>query len=121
MRACAAGSAVGTDWPREASGLAKDMAIKIVNVRMYLLVLVPSEAMLFTDHRQKLLRASYLFFTEWISAMYPPGNWTTTASRSSVSYGGTSTSTPLAFALVSVSVRFVTSYPVVSLPYGYGR
>jgi|HubBroStandDraft_6_1064221.scaffolds.fasta_scaffold166406_1 hypothetical protein len=74
MRAGAGDSVVGTDWPREAGGLAKDMAIKIVNVRIYLFVLVPSEAMLFADQRQTLLCAPYLIFTEWISAMYPPGN-----------------------------------------------
>src|SRR5580693_9121403 len=60
--------------------------------------------------------ASYFFVTEWISAMYPPGNLTTAASRSSVLYGGTSTSAPAALALVSVSARFVTSYPVTSRP-----
>src|SRR5260370_42085008 len=109
MRAGAGDSAAGTDWPRESSGLAKDMAIEIANVRMHLFVLVPSAAMLFADHRQKLLCASYLFFTEWISAMYPPGNSTTAASRSSVLYGGTTTSTPLAFALVSVAFTCVTS------------
>src|SRR5260370_29344008 len=118
MRAGAGDSAAGTDWPRESSGLAKDMAIEIANVRMHLFILVPSAAMLFADHRQKLLYASYLFFKEWISEMYPPGNSTIAASRSAVLYGGTSKPTPLAFALVSVSVRFVTSYPVVSLPYG---
>src|SRR5437879_11629353 len=79
---------------------------------------MPCAALLLPSHHPFV---SYLFVTEWISAMYPPGNCTTTASRSSVLYGGTRTSTPLAFALVSVSVRFVTSYPVVSLPYGYGR
>src|SRR5216683_5159761 len=121
MRACAGDSPVGADWLRESSGLAKNMASEIVNVRMYLFVLVPSVAMLFADHRQNLFCASYLFFTEWISAMYPPGNSTTAASRSSVLYGATRTSTPLAFALVSVSVRFFTSYPVTSRPKGYGR
>ena len=109
MRAGAGDSAAGTDWPRESSGLAKDMAIEIANVRMHLFVLVPSAVMLFADHRQKLLCASYLFVKEWISAMYPPGNSTTAASRSSVLYGDASTSAPLAFALVSVSVRFVSS------------
>src|SRR5712692_2518337 len=54
----------------------------------------------------EVVRASYFFVMEWISAMYPPGNLTTTASRSPVLYGGTSTSAPAALALVSVCANF---------------
>src|SRR5579864_1289063 len=64
----------------------------------------------------EVVRASYFFVMEWISAMYPPGNLTTTASRSSVLYGGTRTSAPAVLALASVSARFLTSYPVTSQP-----
>src|SRR6266850_2422446 len=46
MRAGAGDSSVGTDWPRESSGLAKDMSIKIVIIRMYLFVLIPSASFL---------------------------------------------------------------------------
>jgi hypothetical protein len=59
--------------------------------------------------------------TEWISAMYPPGNCTIAEARSSAVCGVTKMSTPAALALVRVSVRLATSYPVISRPYGYGR
>src|SRR6266436_509111 len=111
---------VGTDCPRESCGVARDTAIKIIDVRMYFRA-NPKCGPAFRPPSSEVVCASYFLLTEWISAMYPPGNCTTTASRSSVLYGGTSTATPLALARVSVSVRFVTSYPVVSLPYGYGR
>src|SRR5260370_33232723 len=79
---------------------------------------IPGAALLLPSHHPFV---SYFFVTEWISAMYPPGNLTKTASRCSVLYGGTSTSAPAVLALVSVSTRFATSSPVISRPYGYGR
>src|SRR6266404_1843362 len=101
------------------------MSIKIVIIRIYLFVLIPSAAFFSSTIVASYLR-DYLFVTEWISAMYPPGNCTTTASRSSVLYGGTRTSTPLAFALVSGVDVLVPPYKtdereavVVQFPGGY--
>src|SRR6266478_109487 len=60
IRAGAGDSTVGTDWPRESGRLAKDMSIKIIIIRMYLFVLIPSAAFFSSTIVGSCLRVLFL-------------------------------------------------------------
>ena len=62
------------DWPCGSSELTEVVIIHITTVRICIFLAIPCAALLIP----------YFFVTEWISAMYPPGNLTRAASRSSV-------------------------------------